>query len=321
MNKLFVITSFSELMLERLTMEYLKTPSNVYVLTTSGGFYDMYRGIFKNMLLINSAVRTPNKDAEFAKLAMPGKLDGEVFGDTGLEIWKVLSLDRLKFWYEPEFKFAIEFVGKGDWDVVYVSSDLGSTLPLMAGYMAECPGVWVKTESIKTREFVDLMQSGVFPFNNFVVGTAEDSKFISSLRPDVKIMMGVAEEQLVIQQSSRDALRQSLGISGRVLCVLFDKRDEFQCREFMLDGSYKDFYNHVYLAPVDNRSAELMYTSIPFAHRYYMHTKTLMKIADAFISFRWDDAYTSGLPFPVHIIDYNGMNKAKMLAPEGIKVQ
>ena len=324
MNKLFVVTSVSELMTSTITREYLKSSSSVTIVTTNAAFYASYSKRFENMFLIDGVPVSGSRDTDFANLALPGDLLGETFPNTSLEIWKVLSLDRFKHWYNPEFRFIHDFIEKLSWDILYASSDLGQTLPLMAGFAGEGNrGVWVKTEPLRTREFMDLLGSGVFPFRTIMTESMDDVKFIQrhGSRGIHVVVSNRPGDIMPIDQRAKDHIKANLGINGDVLCVFFDRRDEWQCRNFIVDGSYKEHFKYTFIYPVDERSRELVHTSIPDAHKYLLAQDTLLKIADNVVSFRWDDNYMRGMEIPTHIIDYNGMNKASFLAPEGVNVQ
>ena len=324
MSTLFVVTSVSDLLISIITKEYLKNPGGVSIVTTNVSFYDSYRDKFGNMFLIDGVPVSDSRDADFAEVALPGELAGETFPNTGLEIWKVLSLDRFRHWYNPEFQFICEFIDTLSWDTLYTSSDLGQTLPLMSGFQGDGGRrVWVKTEPIRTREFMDFLGSNVFPFNEIITDSKDDIEFIikHGNRRVRAVYASGREEGLPIDQSAKAQIKANLDISGNVLCVLFDKRDEWQCRSFISDKSYKKYYNYTFVYPVDQRSRQLVYTSIPNAHELLLAQDTLLKIADSIVSFRWDDNYMKWITIPIQIIDYNGMNKALFLAPEGVKVQ
>jgi len=298
----------------------------VHIVTTNHAFFKAYSGRFENIYFINTLPVSKTKDTDFAELAMPGELGATTFPDTDLEIWKVLSLDRYKFWYVPEFEFVMDFVTDTNWDVVYASSDLGSALPIMAGYAAEFlerRAVWVKTEPIRTREIRDIMMAGQFPFNEFLISSEDDERFVLEYIPDAIIHMEEdTEEHNPISQENKDKLKQMLGLKGNVLCVLFDKRDEFQCREFMRDKSLRSGYSHVFLHPVDLRSKILMLTSIPGSSAITLPDDNVLKIADTILAFRWDDNYfPGGPPTKMQIIDLRNMNKAKQLAPKDISIK
>ncbi len=325
MSTLFVVTSISDLLINMITREYLRNLGGVSIVTTNVSFYDSHRKMFDGMFLIDGVSMSNSRDASFAEVALPGELAGETFPNTGLEIWKVLSLDRFKHWYNPEFKFILEFLDTLSWDTLYASSDLGQTVPLMSGFQGESDRkrIWVKTEPIRTREFMDILGSGVFPFDGIITDSEDDIKFIVAHGNGVRAIYATLgqEEGLRIDQSAKAQIKANLGINGNVLCVLFDKRDEWQCRSFIADKSYKKHYNHTFIYPVDQRSRQLVYTSIPNAHELLLAQDTLLKIADSIVSFRWDDNYMKWIEIPIQIIDYNGMNKALFLAPEGVKVQ
>ena len=323
MNKLFVVTSVSELMTSTIIREHLKDASNVTIVTTNVAFYANYSKRFENMFLIDGVPVSDSRDTDFANLALPGDLLGETFPNTSLEIWKVLSLDRLKHWYNPEFRFIQDFIEKISWDVLYVSSDLGQTIPLMAGFSGEGgTRVWVKTEPLRTREFMDLLGSGVFPFRAIMTDSGDDAKFIQRHGRGIQAIVAARPEAAMpIDQRAKDHIKANMGINGNVLCVFFDRRDEWQCRNFIVDGSYRGQFKYTFVYPVDERSRELVHTSIPNAHKFLLAQDTLLKIADNIVSFRWDDNYMRGIEIPMYIIDYNGMNKALFLAPEGVKVQ
>lgn len=298
----------------------------VHIVTTNSAFFRGYSGRFEDIYFIKALPVSKAKDVDFAKLAMPGELGAATFPDTDLEIWKVLSLDRYKFWYMPEFEFVTEFVSGTDWDVVYASSDLGSTLPIMTGYEAELLGrkaIWVKTEPIRTRELRDIMMAGQFPFNEFLVDSEDDKRFILDYLPDATIHMEEdTTERNPISQESKEVLKKMLGLSGNVLCILFDKRDEFQCREFLNDKSLRSGYNYVFLHPIDLRSRALLHTSIPDAGSLLLPDDNALKIADTILAFRWDDNYfPDGPPTKMQIIDLRSMNKAKQLAPKDISIK
>ena len=89
-------------------------------------FDDAIHAQLKSLGISSIPIRVPGdtswaqRDTDFAKLALPGSLT-EPFPLTDLPMWKVLSLDRLSFWYRGrQAQLEYEAVMGLDWDSALV---------------------------------------------------------------------------------------------------------------------------------------------------------------------------------------------------------
>lgn len=259
------------------------------------------------------------KDRMFAETMLPGKMDayGNV-GEYDLPFWKVISLDRLKFWFDHTAELNSSFIQDFDADKIYVSLDVTSPYPwIMHDY--DIPVTAVQIGPIRTVDFY--LTSALMEFDEYIVMSDEDNNFLEKLHPKAIIKNLGLPARISIKNTSNDdrkALKEQMGLSGKVIGMIFDKRDEWQARKF-LSGLTEMHFPLIF--PADPRSKELI-NSVLYKYKFLVQGSTYAMLAcDRVVSFRWDETYFNEfIPETYEIMDYSGMNFAKKIAPEWIKV-
>ena len=239
------------------------------------------------------------------------------FNDSDLQVWEVLSLDRLKFWFDHTADTNASFIDGFDADKIYVTLDMDSPYPWLFEYL----GVYVigvQTKPIRTPEFV--LFSTLLDFTEYIVLSEEDEEFLKKINIQGKITnaeKNLKDGRKITDNQERESLKSKMGLSGKVCGVFFDKRDEWQTRKFLSELSNCQ----VIVFPTDARSKELIDTVL-YNFSFLVHTSPISILAcDEIVSFRWDDNYfPEDLPDTFRIVDYNGFNQAAFLAPEGVDV-
>lgn len=151
--KLFVVTKSSELMLN----EIVRTPPSERIVIASPNLAEPFLQIGVQIIpLVGRSTNTAERDAAFYNIAMPGILGNTVIESTDLPAWKVLGIDRLRFWYTPH-NDAVKIIDMIKFDELIVSFDLQS------------PVIWqcvehvgkataVKVTSILDRQHIDFLK-------------------------------------------------------------------------------------------------------------------------------------------------------------------
>ena len=209
---LFCITSLDDMMLELLLEE--RSRGNVFVVTSHSRVkqaveeYGIHCYLFQPL-----EVSVSERDKAFAELAMPGLLSDTAFYGTDLATWKVLSLDRFKFWYSYETPKIQQFLATLQWTKAYVSLALGETLPWIVideAMALEIECVAVLVESIRTKEFLDMVK--FHSFAEYIVPSREDKEFLRTMEPEAKIVIREQGEMAPTEPSERELLRKGIGM-------------------------------------------------------------------------------------------------------------
>ena len=317
MKTLFVITEISDTFIELIIHE--RRRNQVTVVTTLPETAQKLQELdIDSFLLRQKNMSVPEKDRLFAKHMMPGIMsEYGNFNDSDLQVWEVLSLDRLKFWFDHTADTNASFIDGFDADKIYVTLDMDSPYPWLFEYL----GVYVigvQTKPIRTPEFV--LFSTLLDFTEYIVLSEEDEEFLKKINIQGKITnaeKNLKDGRKITDNQERESLKSKMGLSGKVCGVFFDKRDEWQTRKFLSELSNCQ----VIVFPTDARSKELIDTVL-YNFSFLVHTSPISILAcDEIVSFRWDDNYfPEDLPDTFRIVDYNGFNQAAFLAPEGVDV-
>jgi hypothetical protein len=307
---LFAITSINGMMFELLLEEHSR--NDVVVVTTRSEIFELVKqhGIHCHLLLPQS-VDVSLRDESFAALAMPGIFENQVFEDTDLEIWKVLSLDRLKFWYSYLSIKIDDFIQHLDWDKAYVSLDLNDALPWIAAD-EDREVIAAQTAPLKTRETLDMAR--YLNFSKYIVSSEADKEFLLKICPDAIIETRIDGGKKEVEFHEKSLLKKGLGIPENepVFGLFFDRRDEWQCRKWLDENAGR---TKIFVVPTDNRSHELLYNVL---HRYLpyitIYTNASVLVAcDSIVAFRFDEGYVSEFKERIMILDYGNINKVKEL--------
>ena len=316
---LFCITTSSDLMIQTLIEKHNR--DEVLVVTPYQHIKsEIDKLAIPCILLRHRNIDIVESETFFKQKMMPGDfMNGETFSETTLGLADVLSLDRLKFWFDHSADSNNEFVELLDFDTTYVSLDLDNLYSLVVGGFASSVNVAVVTNSIRTPAFIRYVE--YLNFDEYLVESEEDAEFLKKIMGTAKITVRKLESdgKKAVEYPKRGELRKAMGISEPeyLTAVFFDKRDEWQCRRFLSELDAK-----AWVFPVDERSKELVPTVL-WQYANMINIKTDIKsisACDRIVSFRWDDRYYDNLPIELTIIDYLGINRASDLAPSGVKV-
>lgn len=282
-------------------------------------------GIACFLLKQDKSMSVRQRDAAFFDMAMPGELGNRLFDGTGLPVWEVLSIDRFKFWFYPDNIEFINFIDTLSWGKAFVSLDLGDSLPVAIGYLARKRGadcIAVQTEPVRTLEMVDM--AATLPFSGYRVYTDRDKEFLAALGI-VENVSSSHIERAEKDYADKKELRENLRVPEPIVifALLFDKRDERQCRTFLKMHKERGRRIIFWVHPIDARSSELVNKLL---HEYrdmflLMRDRAMLAACDKIISFRWDEHYCLDMPIPVTVFDPHGIRKSTMLTPEDTVVQ
>jgi hypothetical protein len=319
MKSLFIITTISQLMLDTLLHE--QNESEVTVVTPYDNIaHDMFNLGISCFPIKQKTMGISDMDKMFAEEMLPGVMESYGnFPGTDLPVWKVLSLDRLKFWFDYGAKTNLEFIRSIEYDRVYVSLDLDNPYPWNI-FPDDAEYIAIKTNPIRTAEFV--LYSPRFEFDEIWVDSREDEEFLKKIRTKTTVRVKEKEKTRIItrkQVKSQESGKLDLGFGSdsRVIGVMFDKRDEWQTRLFLSLNHGKN----ILLFPVDTRSRELARDVLHEYKFFIQSNEQVAYMCDEVVAFRWDDRYTPRKLSTFKIIDYGGMNMANVLAPDGIVVE
>ena len=318
MKSLFVITTMSQLMMNTLLHEHNENEVTV-VTPYESVAHDMFNLGISCFLLEEKLMGISARDRIFADEMMPGIM--ESYGDfpgTDLPVWKVLSLDRLKFWFDYGTRTNLDFIEHIDYDRLYVSLDLDSPYPWNI-YPDDAEYIAIKTNPVRTAEF--FLYSNRFNFDEIWVESEEDREFLKKIRVKSTIRVKGKENTKIIirrevESQESESAKVGLGFENDayVIGVIFDKRDEWQTRLFFSLSQDKN----ILLFPVDDRSRVLA-KDVLHGYKFFIQSNPeIAKMCDEVVSFRWDDRYSPRDLKNFKIIDYGDINMAKIIAPDGV---
>ena len=99
--------------------------------------------------------------------------------------------------------------------------------------------------------------------------------------------------------------------------VFCDKRDELQCRKWLVENAGKF---PVLVVPVDDRSnqlvEEVLHQFLPYIRIH--RDPAILDICENVVSFRYDEGYVKMFKDKIFILDYLSLNKTEELI-DGIK--
>lgn len=331
MSSLFYISSMSPIMFDVMLREHLQSAGDITVFTTREDVESVVRQLGIDAYLLSSSnknVSIRQRDELFFDAAMPGDFADTCFPNTDLPIWQVLGIDRLKFWYSPQNINYLSIIENTEWDRAYVSFDIGDAIPWAISKLAaekDCPCIAVKTEPIRTIEVYDLRNA--MSFSEYYVWNNDDVRFLNKLKVSGKITncnyAGIEKKTRFIDG---EMLKKTMGFSANqvITGILFDKRDERQCRRFLnIIKKQATKGAKVFLFPIDDRAKDL---SSKIFHDFkdvftLMPHKDMLSVCDEIVSFRWDDNYCIDLPMRPIVFDVHGINGSEIIAPDGTDIK
>ena len=314
--RIFVITSVRQFAIDLI----LEDPHNSIVFTTDPNLYSGVVDLVSCAHLLGAIKHygIRERDRKLFEDFMPGRMKGIDVPGSAFPAWRSLAIDRFKMWYSPGAHDVVEFINSTvSPEQLFVSVDLGSVYPVAVAMKArQSQVIGLATETLMTREFVDL--SEFLPFSHYIVDHKEEEQFLNRVLPE-KTVENVTEDG-AIEYPSRTGIDKISPKNPGVAGIFFDARDEWQLRRFVSETNFgENGYPAVNVFPVSNRAKDLLISSFPNLIGHLRNPK-FIKDCDIVFSFRWDSNYCRSLPVPLTIIDYAGLNMAKTIAPEQIKV-
>lgn len=162
------------------------------------------------------------RDREFRELAMPGLLDGIRLPDKdfldNMPVWKTISIDRLRFWYDPNHNLYKQFIEVVDFSSLTIPFSLHETLPWAAAEVARGHGVKVaavKVASVLDLQTVAFLTSGHCPIDTLLVSNKLEENFLRKKLAQAKVKIEVRSAGLVPparEGASDDVAPNTLGI-------------------------------------------------------------------------------------------------------------
>lgn len=101
MTTLILCTSLSNLLIHEILIEHNNQSGDVIILSTNPDANKTLKeiGLPSQYISTNIEQSWTDRDSSFRELCMPGVFGDTKFDGTELEIYKVLGIDRLNFWY------------------------------------------------------------------------------------------------------------------------------------------------------------------------------------------------------------------------------
>lgn len=174
--KLFVITKLSDLLIDQI----VTSPDCLVVCTPA--IEPQITPLGARTIIIRQRGQTPSqRDRRFNSVAMPGVLDGVMFPDSDLPLWKTLSIDRLRFWFDSNYDDKEVLAQVTEFSELIVSFDMGSYIPWVFVNEARKRGVHVigvKVVSLFDVNTFDYLRNK--PVDALVVSTDEEARAVRS---------------------------------------------------------------------------------------------------------------------------------------------
>lgn len=235
MLTLFVVTKMSEMLVEHLVShtkpKIVIAPSNLVPEFAKIGI--------SAIPVVGPSYTVAERDAAFAVDGLPGVLDGVDLID-GLPAWKMLGIDRLRFWYNPTYKFILETFDTMDFTDLVITFDINSFVPWAAAAIARERGIGItgiKVDTLSRREIIDHLNSS--PVDRFIVATEKERQMVmkmtSGMRHTKVVSVGLPSHEreesdnlfdttAILFESQHDwkfmqMMQQFLEIEGAVVCV------------------------------------------------------------------------------------------------------
>jgi hypothetical protein len=182
---LYVVSRTSEILTEAM----LKDSGRKVVLTAP-----RLSAAFASIGLASTPVEFPpatvlERDVKFADELMPGKYGDTVFPGTDLPAWKILSIDRLRFWYHATWEAVKNAVDLVNADRLVIPFDINNVLPWIAVAVAKERNLRVeayKVHTLYTREVLDFLP--LAQIDRLVVSTENERQLLLKHSSKCKII-------------------------------------------------------------------------------------------------------------------------------------
>lgn len=213
MTDLFICSHLSELLLH----ELLQSRRKVVVC-----FSDVARQLeelgISPIVLDQPPIEVPQRDRMFFEAAMPGKMGEEPFPGTELPAWKVLGIDRLRFWYNPNHERWGQIIDLIDFDRVFIPLALDASLPWLVAKRAKArkvPVTAVKVAPMLNNPTLDFLRSGQAAVQHVIVSSKEERAFFSKRVKKIKFKVSSSMDASHVQHrapASDEVQKDTLGI-------------------------------------------------------------------------------------------------------------
>lgn len=314
---LILFTTTSNL-LEHLALESIRLHETVVVDTD-----DAVHNRLTQIGISSVALRSPGdkgwgeRDAAFAKLAMPGTQLLEPFGGTNLPMWKVMSIDRLNFWYRgKQAKNQYESIMALEWDKAFVPLDLHHPLPFALSRHSKRHVVGVQVSTFRTREWYDLLSAKVPQFSEWKVGQPTEQKWLAKFGVRADLVQIEPEPQTEApSKDSKKAMRKALNVPDgyKVGLVFFDSQCEWEFRQLI--PTLNSMYNLVYVYPLhDYDLRNLQDLNVIGGQMKLADSLSIEAICDEAVLMRFEYNLAKNRAIPVRIFDITNRFLSQELA-------
>ncbi len=301
---LFTTTSH---LLEHITLESIRLHETVVVDT-----HDSVHARLTEIGISSIPLRSPGdrgwaeRDSSFAELAMPGTQLLEPFGGTNLPMWKVMSIDRLNFWYRgKQAKNQFESIMALEWDKAFVPLDLHHPLPFALARHSGRYVIGVQVSTLRTREWLDLLSAHVPQFAEWKVGQPNEQKWLAKFGIQADLVQIEPEPTVELpSKETKTAMRKALGIPDgyKVGLVLFDSQCEWEFRQLL--PTLNSMYNLIYVYPLHNYDLRnLQDVGVVGGTIRLADSLSVEAACDDAVMMRFDYSVVRGRAIPVRIMD------------------
>jgi hypothetical protein len=240
---------------------------------------------------------------------MPGTQLLEPFDGTGLPMWKVMSIDRLNFWYRgKQAKNQYESIMALEWDKALVPLDLHNPLPFALARHSDRYAIGVQVSTLRTREWYDLLSTHTAQFSEWKVGQPIEQKWLAKFGIQSDLVQ--IEPEPVVElpsQDSKKAMRKGLGIPEgyKVGLVFFDSQCEWEFRQLIptLHSMYQLIYVYP-LHPYDLRNLQDL--GVIGGQMKIADSLSIETACDEAVVMRFEYNTIKGRAIPVRVMDIAG---------------
>ena len=310
MTTLAVVTAFSRTYAATcLAIQHRELGKGIFITPQKDSYQSMKSmGLSPILLDVETHQTWTERDAHFASVAMPGSMEFG-FEGTNLPVWKVMSIDRLYFWFRGKSVFrAIEAIEALSFDKLLVSLDIHSPLPWALANLH--PAVAVQCGSILSREFSDL--APYLPFDKILVRDEISAKFLKKCGTKEDKILQASEDFPVpneVDKKQRDKIREGLGIdpTRKVVATIYDSQTEWALRRW-LQAVSSSMTPQTLIIVVKNKYQRKqlyslcckLFSGITFL---VVEDQSLIYVADELVCFRLDEEMSRSINIPIKIMD------------------
>lgn len=296
---LYAISRISDLVVLDILKQQQKHSGNIQVVT----FSDDVSARLSNYGIHSQVIQHLDSGVDYYDkfLNNESPISGEV---DGMPLWKVLGIDRLNFWHDRR---TVDILSTLQLDSLTISFDIYDILVWQIASIAKERGIPVRaiqTHSVRERESFDLLP--ILPIDELVVSYEADKL------TDKCTVFNIGQNRKRVQAEQENAQDET--------AVIFDKRDEYQFRRFLMSGQLRGAFS---VFVTDARSEELYYR--------YLHPRigvnvyddlNLLRLRKRVVMFRFiEDIVYKFVPESVlvDIYDFGGINLSQQFVRDSDK--